>query len=198
MNLLHTNAIIFLFLLVFRAKANQYHRARILHFVGNPVEVGDASFELFNDGLLEISEDGYVVSIGEFPMNLTVPLEKVIDHRPNIIIPGMIDTHVHASQVHLSSSRSGGLLQWLKDDIFPGEARYAAGCNHNLTTNVSEECHQARLAAGQQGMMDFLTQLIISGTTTAACYTTPYKETVQSLFELAEMVNMRILAGKNG
>lgn len=81
---------------------------------------------------LEIIKDGYAVCSGEISMGVfsEIPEEyknyELIDCKDKIIIPGLIDLHVHAPQY---SFRSVGmdceLLEWLEVHAFPEEAKFS-------------------------------------------------------------------------
>ena len=81
-------------------------RATILHCLGDPGESADSSMvEHFDDGLLLI-EDGMVAGVGDAESMLPGLGGdfEITDHRGKLVIPGMIDCHVHFSQVDIIAS----------------------------------------------------------------------------------------------
>lgn len=97
---------------------------------------------------------------------------------PGLLVPGFIDTHVHAPQLEVMGSHSEQLLDWLERYTFPAEMRFA-----------DEDF--ARLA-----MAGFLDALICQGTTSAMVYATSHYPATDSLFAAAAERAMCIIAGK--
>jgi guanine deaminase len=95
-----------------------------------------------------------------------------------LIIPGMIDAHIHFPQLDIIASHGEGLLQWLERYTFPAEAAFA------------DPVH-AELKAGQ-----FCDLLLAHGTTTAAVFGSVHRESVEALYRAAEARRMRLIAGK--
>ncbi|MDO8359996.1 MAG: guanine deaminase, partial [Devosia sp.] len=69
-------------------------RGRVLSFIDEPQSIDDAkSYRYIEDGAVVIG-DGKIVMIGEFNPRAAAHHE-VIDHRPNLIMAGFIDPHIH-------------------------------------------------------------------------------------------------------
>ena len=102
----------------------------------------------------------------------------MIDHRPHLIMPGFIDTHIHYPQMQVVGSYAKDLLEWLNTYTFIEEQRFA------------DEGHAARIA----GL--FFDELIRHGTTTAAAYCTVHPQSAEAFFTEAERRNLRMIAGK--
>ena len=100
------------------------------------------------------------------------------EHRGRLLMPGFIDTHVHAPQLDVIGSWGASLLDWLQSYTFPAEAR------------------QADPAEAAAGAAQFLDALLAHGTTAAAVFPTVHKVSVDALFEAASARGMRLLAGK--
>jgi guanine deaminase len=67
-------------------------RGRVLSFLSEPQGIDDtASYRYLEDGAITI-EDGRIVAVGDY---VPVADAEVIDHRPHLILPGFIDTHLH-------------------------------------------------------------------------------------------------------
>lgn len=157
----------------------QAFRAPIYHCLADPGEAGDASAtQYFDDGLLVV-DDGIIVAIGD-AANLVieyadVPLEAFPD---KLIVPGLIDCHVHFPQVDIIASYGERLLDWLDRYAYPCEMRYG-------------DAAYASAAAGF-----FLDELLRNGTTTAAVFATVHPQSADAIFSAADARNMRLIAGK--
>ena len=157
----------------------QAFRAPIYHCLADPGEAGDASAtQYFDDGLLVV-DDGIIVAIGD-AANLVieyadVPLEAFPD---KLIVPGLIDCHVHFPQVDIIASYGERLLDWLDRYAYPCEMRYG-------------DAAYANAAAGF-----FLDELLRNGTTTAAVFATVHPQSADAIFSAADARNMRLIAGK--
>lgn len=150
-------------------------RGRILHFTSStPV-----TYEYLDDGVLVV-EDGHVKDLGSATELAAKGLDlATAEHHPNkLIMPGFIDTHVHAPQLDVMGSFGKQLLDWLNDYTFPLEARFA----------------DRDYAA--DGVARFIAGLLHNGTTTAMVYGTSHKHTADEIFTQAEAKNMRLIAGK--
>ena len=78
--------------------------------------------QVLEDHLVTVDDDGVIVSV--------VPRGKIVADRSldttEVLIPGLIDTHVHAPQwPQLGTALDLPLDQWLNDHTFPLEARFA-------------------------------------------------------------------------
>ncbi|MDE2372064.1 MAG: guanine deaminase [Burkholderiales bacterium] len=100
------------------------------------------------------------------------------DHRGRLLLPGFIDTHVHAPQLEVIASHGAGLLDWLEQYTFPAEQRYA----------------DPEVAA--VGAARFLDALLAHGTTAAVVFPTVHKVAAEALFAAAAARGMRLIAGK--
>ncbi len=100
------------------------------------------------------------------------------DHRGRLLMPGFIDTHVHAPQLDIIASHGSGLLDWLDTYTFPAEQRHADP--------------QAAAAGAEL----FLDALLAHGTTTAMVFATVHPASAQALFEGAGTRGMRLVTGK--
>ena len=158
----------------------QAFRASIFHCLADPGPHADAAaVEYFEDGLLVI-EDGAVAQLGPVEQLLTTLPEtvEVEDLSGKLIVPGLIDCHVHYSQLDIVASYGEQLLDWLNRYAYPTEASFA-------------DADHAREVAGV-----FLDELLRNGTTTAMVFATVFPDSVDAIFEAAEARNMRLIAGK--
>ena len=150
-------------------------RGRILSFDAHPDE---AAPRYESDGLIVI-EDGRITAVGDASALLaTEPKLFVSDHRPHLVVPGLIDPHLHMPQTRVIASHGTTLLEWLNRYTFPEEARF----------NDPDVC-----AAGARFVLD---ELLRCGTTTGAFFCTSHPQSADALFGEAGRRGMRIVAGK--
>lgn len=155
-------------------------RGRVLSFKREPVAADDPdSLEYFEDGGLLVC-DGLIAAVGDYRtlVETVDPDVDVIDHRPHLILPGFIDTHIHFPQAQIIASWGSQLLDWLNTYTFPAEARF------------SDPDHCARIASA------FIDELLRHGTTTAVTYCSSHKQSAEAFFSEAERRNLRMIGGK--
>jgi guanine deaminase len=158
-------------------------RASILHCLADPGGATDhnktSAVEYLDDGLL-IVENGYVHETGEAEALLPGLSQdvEVVEHRDKLIIPGMIDCHVHFPQIDIIASYGEQLLDWLNRYAYPVEQKFA------------DAAHAAEVADF------FVDELLRNGTTTALVFATVHPQSVDAIFDKALQQNMRLLAGK--
>ena len=158
-------------------------RADILHLLGDPGATLNHEtcehIEFIKDGLL-IVKDGLVAELGPAKTLMdALPADcEIIEYPNQLIIPGMIDTHVHYPQSDMIASYGEQLLTWLETYTFPTESQFS-------------DHEHARDVAGF-----FLNELLRNGTTTALVFGTVHPESVDAFFEEAEQRNLRMIAGK--
>ncbi len=157
-------------------------RAAILHLLDDPgvaLQPLPPSVQYYADGLLVV-EDGHITALGEASDLLpTLSADCVIEAFPNrLIIPGMIDTHIHYPQTDMIASYGEQLLQWLETYTFPTERQFA------------EPAHAREVADF------FLAELLRNGTTTACVFGTVHPESVDAFFAASAARNLRMIAGK--
>nr|WP_272212188.1 guanine deaminase [Marinicella sp. W31]MDC2878099.1 guanine deaminase [Marinicella sp. W31] len=155
-------------------------RGRLLSFNRRPRSISDTeSFVYEEDGGLLISE-GRILASGPFDMVQGRAPEgvEIVDHRPHLILPGLIDTHLHFPQMQVIGSYAGNLLEWLNTYTFVEEQRFA------------DPAHGARIA------VSFFDEMIRHGTTTAVAYCSMHKASADAYFAEASKRNMLMLGGK--
>lgn len=155
-------------------------RGRILTFHAEPQSPQDDSAHLYiEDGALLI-EAGMIIACDSYDRVCPLAGENVelIDHRPHLLMPGFIDTHLHFPQVQVIASWGAQLLDWLENYTFPAEARFV------------DPDHAARMAG------HFFDQMIANGTTTSVAYCTSHKSSAEAYFTEAARRNMRVIGGK--
>lgn len=134
---------------------------------------------------LETVEDGYLIcrngqSAGvyreipddykEFPL---------IDYGGKLIIPGLVDLHIHAPQYgYRATGMDMELLDWLDQVTFPEEAKY----------------HDEAYA--RSGYEIFADDMKNSATTRACVFATMHREPTELLMELLENTGLKTMVGK--
>jgi len=155
-------------------------RGRLLSFnsaLSGPQDTDAYTYQ--EDGAVLIV-DGKIAAQGAYDAVRPIVPEnaRTVDHRPNLILPGFIDTHIHFPQAQVIASWADQLLDWLNDYTFPAEMRFA------------DKAHGARIAT------EFYNALIAQGTTTAVAYCSSHPASVDAYFEEAERRGMLMLGGK--
>jgi guanine deaminase len=155
-------------------------RGRVLDFLGDPAEVGAAASHHYHPDGLVVIEDGRIASVGDatalFP---ALPPGTVVDAYPDcLILPGLIDTHIHYPQTQVIASYGTQLLEWLNRYTFVEEQKFA------------DPAHAAGVARF------FLDEVLRNGTTTAAVYCTTHPAAVEAFFAESERRRTRMIAGK--
>jgi guanine deaminase len=155
-------------------------RGRLLDFLDDPAEVGAASsYRYYVDGLLVI-EGGRIAKVGD-PRALLPELPPgtpVDEYSDGLVLPGLIDTHIHYPQTQVIGSYGAQLLEWLNRFTFVEEQKFA------------DPGHAADIARF------FFDELLRNGTTTAAVYCTVHPESVEAFFAESERRSTRMIAGK--
>ncbi len=100
------------------------------------------------------------------------------DYGDCIVMPGLIDAHIHFPQYRMLAAPGKDLLDWLTRFTFPEESRYA------------DAAYAARAAE------IFLDRLVQHGTTSALAFCSVHKSCAEALFAAAERRNMALVTGK--
>ncbi len=155
-------------------------RGRLLSFLRSPEGLDDtASYDYCGDGALLV-EGGIIIAVGPYAEVSAQAGAEVaeIDHRPHLILPGLIDCHVHFPQMQVIGSYAANLLEWLNAYTFPEECRFV------------ESAHAARIAT------KFFDELLRNGTTTAAAFCSVHKTSADAFFAESLKRGTRMIAGK--
>ena len=105
------------------------------------------------------------------------PTDDVVDLSDGLVLPGLVDTHVHYPQVRAIGSLGLPLLQWLEQVALPEEAR------------LVDQAYATTVAA------EFVNGLVSAGTTTALVFGSHFTHAVDALFTEARRVGLRITSG---
>lgn len=104
---------------------------------------------------------------------------EVVDYSDHLIIPGLVDLHLHASQFTLCGTNMDlELIPWLNSYVFPEEAKFS-------DPNYSEEIYNL-----------FVEKLKKSATTRACIFATVHKDATVRLMELMDRSGLCSFIGK--
>jgi guanine deaminase len=145
-------------------------RARLL----TPLDAGGTRYE--TDGVMAVDADGRIAEAGPWPGRSDAGW-PVFDVRPLVLLPGMVDLHVHLPQVPAAGIGAGlDLLTWLARHIFSLERAFRAP--------VAEELMPAVYRA-----------MAASGTTTILAYGAIWADSLDAAFRAAEAHGIRATLG---
>ncbi|WP_417523618.1 guanine deaminase [Marinovum sp.] len=154
-------------------------RGRVLTFHAAPRDEGDsAAYSYFADGAV-LMAGGLIEAVGDYAeIAAQAPGATLVDHRPCLLMPGFIDTHIHFPQVQVIASWGAQLLDWLNNYTFPAE------------TGFADPEHSATMAAR------FYDLLIGHGTTSAVAFCSVHPASVEAYFFEAARRDMAMIGGK--
>ncbi|HZM72190.1 MAG TPA: amidohydrolase family protein [Candidatus Polarisedimenticolia bacterium] len=145
-------------------------RARVL----TPLAAGGSAFHA--DGLVVVDERGRIASVGPFDASTASP--AVIDIRPWLLLPGLVDLHAHLPQIPNAGLGAGlDLMTWLQRYIFPLERDFDVATAERLAPAAFRAFARA-------------------GTTTALVYGAVYADSLDATFRAAEAHGIRAIIGK--
>ncbi|WP_289034053.1 guanine deaminase [uncultured Roseibium sp.] len=161
-------------------KTEKLLRGRLLSFKSAPSGPDDTSAYMYEEDGALLIRDGKIIASGAYSQVLIAASQTAqeVDHRPHLLLPGLIDTHIHFPQAQVIASWADQLLDWLNDYTFPAEQKFA------------DKVHGARIAKG------FYDALLANGTTTAVAYCSSHPNSVEAYFEEAEHRGMLMVGGK--
>jgi guanine deaminase len=153
-------------------------RARLL----SPLADGSTLWE--PDGVVEIDAAGRLTFVGSADAwrmhteSAGAGREPLVDLRPLVVMPGLVDTHVHIPQVPAAGLGAGmDLLSWLERYVFPLERDFDVPTAERLAPQV----YRAMAAAG---------------TTTFAGYGAIWADSLDACFRAAQAHGIRATIGK--
>ena len=145
-------------------------RARLL----SPLADGGVLDEY--DGLIEVDATGRIARVE--PWSTDAAPAEVVDLRPMVVLPGLVDLHAHLPQLPNAGLGSGlDLLTWLDRYIFPLERAYG----ERTASRTAPAAFRAFAAAG---------------TTTVVAYAAIWPESTDVAFGAAEAHGIRAVIGK--
>lgn len=153
-------------------------RGQAASLTGNPF-LAEGCLQHIADALILI-EDGRIAAFGDFSeLAHRIPAgTEIVAYENALILPGLIDTHVHYPQLQMIASYGEQLLAWLEKYTFPAELQFA------------DRAHAERVAKL------FFREILGAGTTTAMVYCTVHPGSVEAFFSESERFNTRMIAGK--
>lgn len=147
-------------------------RARLL----TPLANGETRF--LDDALIDVNERGRLMRVEQWVREPGTTAGSLVDIRPLLVMPGLIDLHAHLPQWPNAGLGAGlDLLTWLDRYIFPLERGFHADAAMRLAPIV----YRALAAAG---------------TTTALLYGAVFEDSVDVSFAAAEEHGIRLAMGK--
>jgi guanine deaminase len=154
------------------------YRGPLLDTPGNPFLTGPDALAAESDGAIVV-RDGVIRARGGYPeVTEKYPEEDVVDLRDGVLLPGLVDTHVHFPQVRVIGGLGMPLLEWLERCALPEEARLA---EDSYAEQVADE---------------FLSGLARAGTTTALVFGAHFASAMEIFFAAAEHSGLRITSGQ--
>ncbi|MDT4911453.1 MAG: guanine deaminase, partial [Pseudonocardiales bacterium] len=151
------------------------YRASVVDTPADPF----AGAALRSDGDVGLAvADGGIVDRGSFAaVRERRPDDEVVDLRAGLLLPGLVDTHVHYPQLRVIGALGLPLLDWLERCALPEEARLA---DVDYARDVARE---------------FTAALVDAGTTTALVFGSHFPGAVDALFQAASSSGLRVTSG---
>ena len=154
------------------------YRARAYDTPADPFTSGAPGFRYDDDLGLAVSDEGVIVDRGPYADVAAIrPGAPVLDLRDGILLPGLVDTHVHFPQVRVIGALGMPLLEWLDRCALP------------------EEQHLASPDYAATIAYEFVAGLIAAGTTTSLVFGSHFASAVDALFAEAERYGLRVTSG---
>jgi guanine deaminase len=154
-------------------------RGRVLTFTGDPADAGASARVYLEEGAVLVANQRIeAVGAARDILARAPPGAPIDDHSGSIVMPGLIDAHIHYPQTQVIGSYGAQLLDWLHNYTFVEEQKFV------------DPAHCARIADF------FLDELFRCGTTTAMVYCTVHPQSVDAFFAAAERRGARMIAGK--
>ena len=154
------------------------YRARVFTPVADPFSSEMAkSYVYHDDGYVAVDHDR-IAGVGNFADMPRGSSALTQLGRDALIVPGFVDTHLHAPQLEMIGSYGGHLLEWLNRYTFPTEAKF------------EDPAHAAQIARS------FFDELLRNGTLCALIFSTIHAEATEIFFAEAERRGFRGIIGK--
>lgn len=140
-----------------------------------PLERGGTRF--LEDAAIPVDASGRIAAVDDWAARS--PWDTpVVDLRPLLVLPGLVDLHAHLPQLPMAGLGAGlDLLSWLRRYVFPLERSFDAVAADRL----APAAFQAFAAAG---------------TTTVVLYGAVYAASLEATFRAAEAFGIRAVIGK--
>ncbi|WP_428266448.1 guanine deaminase [Haliangium sp.] len=139
--------------------------------------LGPERFEYLPRGELEVSA-GVITALRADWDQAPSSAVDVVELPDCLVIPGLVDAHVHIPQIDVIGVASESLLDWLHQHVFPAEQACA---DPDVARDRARRSFRAMLAAG---------------TTACAAFSSSHTRATEIAFEEAERAGVRALIGK--
>jgi guanine deaminase len=155
-------------------------RGATLSYSADPFDVGLSRAMRFESDGAVVMERGRITAAGPAAEVLAaLPRDAPVTHYEHaVIMAGFFDAHVHYPQTQIIGAFGEQLLEWLTRYAFPAEEAF-------------KDAEYARRIARV-----YLRENLRNGITSAMVYGTVFPQSVQVLFEEAERLGLRMIAGK--
>ena len=155
-------------------------RGAVLTYRDDPARVGPQPAVRFHrQGAVAVNAAGRIAWRGpaaRLPQRFrSLPVD---DHGAALVLPGLIDAHIHFPQYRMLAAPGRDLLDWLQRFTFPEESRYAAPAHARAAAEV------------------FLERLVRHGTTAAVVFSTVHSGATEALLAAAERRGQALVTGK--
>lgn len=158
---------------------DKYHlyKGDLFYFTDSPLAEKEA-YVYMPDGALVVA-DGKIKEVGLYEsLKAKYASIQETDYGGQLLMPGLIDAHVHYAQTEIPGMYGKQLLDWLNDYTFPAELGFRSAEHASAIART------------------FIKELLRNGTTTCVAYPTVHPTSVDALFQAASAVNMRLITGK--
>lgn len=161
-------------------RSTTVYRARVMDTPQDPFAVGGSALRVESDAAVVVDEaTGKILWRGPFGEGRPAyPDAPVVDLREGVLLPGLVDTHVHYPQIRAIGGLGMPLLDWLDKVALPEEVRLG---DRDYARDVARE---------------FLHGLRRAGTTTALVFGSHFASAVDVLLSEAADSGQRITAGQ--
>jgi guanine deaminase len=154
------------------------YRATVMDTPRDPFRDGADALTVDADAGLVV-RDGVITARGPYlELKAQHRDDEVVELRGGVLLPGLVDTHVHYPQLRAIAGLGMPLLDWLERCALPEECRLA------------DDGYARTIAA------DFLTCLARSGTTSALVFGAHFASAMDIFFAEADRSGLRITAGQ--
>jgi guanine deaminase len=138
------------------------------------------TLQYISDGALAVNDVGTITFVGtrNDALSRYPNIPEYSFEASSVLMPGLVDTHVHLPQYQAAAIGTGELLDWLNTYIFPLEARFA-------------DNDYAR-----EHSVQFFRDALSLGTTTMSVYCSSQRNAAECAFEAAFDAGVRVCMGK--
>ena len=156
-------------------------RGPVLTFRGDPFLLGLRRTMRYESDAIVAMEGGRITHFGPArEIRRLLPADASVEHygKDTLITPGFIDCHVHYPQTQIIGAGGEQLINWLNKYTFVAEREFGDKKHARAVARV------------------FLRESLRNGVTTSAVHCTVHPQSVDALFEEAQSLGLRTIAGK--